>query len=125
MMRKHTIKDAGHDVPNPATKNQFLTSTIVIVAIVVIATVLLATGAVKMDWLANIVTIVALIAAIVLWVQMYRSELTTDLERKRLIGFIPMFVSGVLFFAIFQRSEEHTSELQSRFDLVCRLLLEK
>src|SRR5699024_11996248 len=26
---------------------------------------------------------------------------------------------------IFFRSEEHTSELQSRFDLVCRLLLEK
>src|SRR5437868_356162 len=25
----------------------------------------------------------------------------------------------------FTRSEEHTSELQSRFDLVCRLLLEK
>src|SRR5699024_11583809 len=27
--------------------------------------------------------------------------------------------------ASFGRSEEHTSELQSRFDLVCRLLLEK
>src|SRR5207249_9066013 len=27
--------------------------------------------------------------------------------------------------AIDARSEEHTSELQSRFDLVCRLLLEK
>src|SRR5207249_8754509 len=26
---------------------------------------------------------------------------------------------------MFPRSEEHTSELQSRFDLVCRLLLEK
>src|SRR5699024_11687421 len=26
---------------------------------------------------------------------------------------------------IVRRSEEHTSELQSRFDLVCRLLLEK
>src|SRR5438105_10972675 len=26
---------------------------------------------------------------------------------------------------IFSRSEEHTSELQSRVDLVCRLLLEK
>src|SRR5699024_12174882 len=25
----------------------------------------------------------------------------------------------------FDRSEEHTSELQSRFDIVCRLLLEK
>src|SRR5699024_12402489 len=28
-------------------------------------------------------------------------------------------------FSFFSRSEEHTSELQSRFDLVCRLLLEK
>src|SRR5438034_6388582 len=28
-------------------------------------------------------------------------------------------------FAIFARSEEHTSELQSHSDLVCRLLLEK
>src|SRR6266704_2204826 len=28
-------------------------------------------------------------------------------------------------FSRFGRSEEHTSELQSRFDLVCRLLLEK
>src|SRR5699024_11887769 len=26
---------------------------------------------------------------------------------------------------VIERSEEHTSELQSRFDLVCRLLLEK
>src|SRR5699024_12534123 len=26
---------------------------------------------------------------------------------------------------LYHRSEEHTSELQSRFDLVCRLLLEK
>src|SRR5699024_12228772 len=29
------------------------------------------------------------------------------------------------FLSLFLRSEEHTSELQSRFDLVCRLLLEK
>src|SRR5687768_4223955 len=31
---------------------------------------------------------------------------------------------SVLFFASMQRSEEHTSELQSRLHLVCRLLLE-
>src|SRR5699024_11853507 len=35
---------------------------------------------------------------------------------------IPFFV---LAGNIMNRSEEHTSELQSRFDLVCRLLLEK
>src|SRR5699024_6182614 len=32
----------------------------------------------------------------------------------------PQFINAIGF-----RSEEHTSELQSRFDLVCRLLLEK
>src|SRR5207249_5801100 len=35
--------------------------------------------------------------------------------------FRPNDIGGVLMY----RSEEHTSELQSRFDLVCRLLLEK
>src|SRR5699024_11543187 len=34
-------------------------------------------------------------------------------------------VPGKLVNIVANRSEEHTSELQSRFDLVCRLLLEK
>src|SRR5437868_9855649 len=34
-------------------------------------------------------------------------------------------LEGLAEVAVQQRSEEHTSELQSRFDLVCRLLLEK
>src|SRR2546428_8513151 len=34
-------------------------------------------------------------------------------------------VAGVLQQVPVERSEEHTSELQSRSDLVCRLLLEK
>src|SRR2546422_6035092 len=34
-------------------------------------------------------------------------------------------IDGVLFDAGAVRSEEHTSELQSRLHLVCRLLLEK
>src|SRR5699024_11238660 len=42
-----------------------------------------------------------------------------DMTRSR-----KRFVAGALAASIV-RSEEHTSELQSRFDLVCRLLLEK
>src|SRR5438067_4249807 len=37
----------------------------------------------------------------------------------------PPGVTVVLHDVLIIRSEEHTSELQSRFDLVCRLLLEK
>src|SRR5204863_8247876 len=46
-----------------------------------------------------------------------------------LTGAIAVRTRGVYFImitlAFCQRSEEHTSELQSRRDLVCRLLLEK
>src|SRR5438067_3494318 len=38
---------------------------------------------------------------------------------------VPATVRRRLNRLLIDRSEEHTSELQSRFDLVCRLLLEK
>src|SRR5437868_12131883 len=41
--------------------------------------------------------------------------LLTEQQRKELPAHLTCWI----------RSEEHTSELQSRFDLVCRLLLEK
>src|SRR5699024_5893515 len=47
-----------------------------------------------------------------------------DPKRDELL-FIEQFRIGALEDERSPRSEEHTSELQSRFDLVCRLLLEK
>src|SRR2546421_4966329 len=38
---------------------------------------------------------------------------------------MPILLFPLLHFCQCDRSEEHTSELQSRSDLVCRLLLEK
>src|SRR5699024_11271454 len=35
------------------------------------------------------------------------------------------FILVIILISFIDRSEEHTSELQSRFDVVCRLLLEK
>src|SRR5699024_2321650 len=48
------------------------------------------------------------------------------IDRMRLIrDDLAARVRGLISQHIDDRSEEHTSELQSRFDLVCRLLLEK
>src|SRR5699024_11889975 len=51
---------------------------------------------------------------------------TTSLSRRpnKLLTSLTLGPSSALNVST-QRSEEHTSELQSRFDLVCRLLLEK
>src|SRR2546421_7736058 len=51
----------------------------------------------------------------------FRSEIWRDTDNAR-AGMLPFaFENGMGY----ERSEEHTSELQSRSDLVCRLLLEK
>src|SRR5207249_9347409 len=53
---------------------------------------------------------------------------------RRVLRILPAYYVSLFLLILFQhpeylhrdhRSEEHTSELQSRFDLVCRLLLEK
>src|SRR5207249_9074784 len=51
---------------------------------------------------------------------LFRSENHSLLPEGRLFRLKSLEPSGPK-----KRSEEHTSELQSRFDLVCRLLLEK
>src|SRR2546430_10074186 len=67
-------------------------------------------------------------------------SLLNDFASEMIYPLLPAFVTGVLgagpqalgaldgaaeFAAAFVRSEEHTSELQSQSNLVCRLLLEK
>src|SRR2546421_1669757 len=74
---------------------------------------------------------------------LFRSENTSELQSQAEDGIRDLIVTGVqtcsdrkstrlnsshdqISYAVFcLRSEEHTSELQSRSDLVCRLLLEK
>src|SRR5699024_11721674 len=41
------------------------------------------------------------------------------------LALLGTWLAAALLLPLLGRSEEHTSELQSRFDLVCRLLLEK
>ncbi|AIN82509.1 MULTISPECIES: peptide MFS transporter [Corynebacterium] len=103
LMRKSTIAEAGHEIPNPLPKKQYPVWIGIAVIITVVSVTLVSTGIVPVTSLSTVVTVIALIAAVVLWWQMYSSPLTTKSEKTRLVGFIPMFVSGVLFFGIFQQ----------------------
>src|SRR5690606_40770503 len=48
-----------------------------------------------------------------------------DMKRIRELVFVYLFILVISLAGSAWRSEEHTSELQSRENLVCRLLLEK
>src|SRR5947207_8534430 len=59
--------------------------------------------------------------------QPVRQMLTIEAE-ERYLGIMPAVAEeamGLKLVSFYPRSEEHTSELQSHSDLVCRLLLEK
>src|SRR6266513_5811872 len=71
---------------------------------------------------------------IILFFFFFNDTATTEIYTLSLHDALPIFASAAHFTITFGdgtlkqcivRSEEHTSELQSRFDLVCRLLLEK
>ncbi|AGF71112.1 peptide MFS transporter [Corynebacterium halotolerans] len=102
LMRKSTIGAAGHAVPNPLPKKQYLPWALGAVVVVAVVIALIGTGIIRLEWLSTITAAIAFIAAVVLLSQMYTSPLTSPEEKSRLLGFIPMFVGGVLFFAIFQ-----------------------
>src|SRR6266516_4922444 len=53
------------------------------------------------------------------------SDLGANTFKRLRYVVLPLLAPAILAGALFARSEEHTSELQSPYDLVCRLLLEK
>ncbi|CAM2802218.1 peptide MFS transporter [Corynebacterium falsenii] len=102
-MRKQTIKDAGHEVANPLPRKKYLPVFLGAAAAIAAFVLLFTTGVLHVQQLSNITALIAVIVAAILWVQMYRSDLTTAVERSRLIGFIPMFVASVAFWSLFQQ----------------------
>src|SRR5207249_11359543 len=61
-------------------------------------------------------------ALVLLFLMPVAGVLVGKFQARYIIGFGWLVLSLGMYYS---RSEEHTSELQSRFDLVCRLLLEK
>src|SRR5260370_31888665 len=62
---------------------------------------------------------------------LFRSDSEGKLSMSTICGIISIIMGALCFIAslvrahLIERSEEHTSELQSHLNLVCRLLLEK
>ncbi|WKD58491.1 peptide MFS transporter [Corynebacterium caspium] len=102
LFRRSTLGDAGFEVPNPLSPQQYRLWALVAVVITVGATLAISTGFIHAEWLSNIMSVIALVASVTLLTQMYRSEITTAAEKSRILGYIPLLIASVIFFAIFQ-----------------------
>ncbi len=97
----------GSEAPNPLPANEkkkFVMSTLAaIIGVAVILYALAALNWLTIDRFILLVTIVAVILPVVYFVTMYRSPKTSVDERSRLLAYIPLFLSAVLFWAIYEQ----------------------
>ena len=102
-MRGRTLSSIPKVAPNPASRAQIVrvgSATAVVIVIIVIAAV---TKALTFENLSSVVTVVTLVAAVALFAIILSSKKITDVERSRVISFIPMFLASCGFWALFQQ----------------------
>jgi POT family proton-dependent oligopeptide transporter len=103
LLRRSTIGDAGKEVPKPLDRRGIVrygtAAAVVVVAIVVLSV----TGVITARRLSDIVVGITLVAAVVLFTVMLTSRKITDVERHRVVSFIPMFIASAVFWSLFQQ----------------------
>ncbi|AKK03823.1 peptide MFS transporter [Corynebacterium epidermidicanis] len=101
--RKHTITPETHAPTNPLPKKYYLPILAGVAAVIAVVWLLFQRQILVPKNLSDYIAIIATCAAIILFTEMMRSPLTEPHEKRRLIGFIPMFLGSVTFFTIFKQ----------------------
>jgi POT family proton-dependent oligopeptide transporter len=102
--KKKSLGLAGTQVPNPLEpsekKRVFSIFAIATVAIAILIAIAIPQGWLTFDSFIAIVGILGFLIPTVYFVVMYKSSKTNDVERSRIIAFIPLFLASVVFWAI-------------------------
>jgi len=103
LLRRHTRTGANSSAPHPLTGTARA-----LWALVAVVAVLLIVGAALLGWLraenlSDVVVLVTIVAAVVLFAVIISSRRITAQERSRAVSFIPLFVASAVFWSLFQQ----------------------
>ncbi|MBS1907667.1 MAG: peptide MFS transporter [Actinobacteria bacterium] len=93
----------AHRVVNPLPRNRYLTAVIIAIAAILLIVVLVLVGVIRADNLSTIVIIAATVAAIAYFAVILTSRRIDTTERSRVWGFLPLFVTSVAFWSLYQQ----------------------
>lgn len=115
LTKKKNLGLAGTVAGNPLSADE-KKKTITIFAISAVIIAIIVALAIMMGWLTlkSFVTVVAVLGVLIpicYFVTMYRSQKTTDVERSRLLAYIPLFIAAVMFWSI----QEQTSTVLATY----------
>lgn len=104
LTKKKNLGLAGTTVANPMSpsekKKTFTIIAIGAVILGIIVAVLIPAGILTFASFINLVTFLGLLIPTLYFIIMYRSPKTTEVERSRIIAYIPLFLAAVMFWAI-------------------------
>lgn len=100
---RRNLPPSAREIANPLPAGRrplvFGAAAVVVALVVVLAL----TGAVKADWLSNIVVVLSILAAVAYFAVILTSHRISDVERRRVLAFIPMFIASAAFWSLYQQ----------------------
>ena len=91
------------EIPNPLPASKRLTTIVGAVLIVAVIAVLIISGVITPDNLADVVVYVVAAISIGYFVMILTSRKITSEERSRVFSFIPMYIASAAFFSLYQQ----------------------
>ena len=102
--KKKSLGLAGTYVANPLSPNEkkkvYTIFGIAIVIIAILVAIAIPTGLLTFDSFIALVGILGILIPTCYFIVMYRSPKTDEVERSRLVAYIPLFIASVMFWAI-------------------------
>ncbi|KJQ55240.1 peptide MFS transporter [Microbacterium sp. SA39] len=100
---RRSLPDRARAVPNPLPASRYPLVVIIAVAALAAIAVLVLTGVIRDDNLAAIVISVTVVAAIAYFAVILTSRRIDATERSRVWGFVPLFITSVAFWSLYQQ----------------------
>ncbi|WP_066296472.1 peptide MFS transporter [Bacillus sp. FJAT-29937] len=105
--KKKNLGLAGTIVPNPLSpeekKKVFKIVSLSVIVIAVLCAVAIPAGYLTFDVFIAFIGVLGILIPTLYFIVMYRSKKTTDVERSRVIAYIPLFIASVMFWVIYDQ----------------------
>jgi len=93
----------AHRVANPLPRNRYAAAALIAIAGILILVALVLTGVITAANLSTVVIIAATVAAIAYFAVILTSRRIDATERSRVWGFLPLFITSVAFWSLYQQ----------------------
>ncbi len=102
-LTRRRLPPEAHEIANPLPARRRPLVAGIAAAVIVLVVVVALTGAIRADWLSNIVVVLSILAAIAYFAVILSSHRIDAVERRRVLAFIPMFIASAAFWSLYQQ----------------------